>query len=82
MGGLRIDNTRIEDAALMAVLREKYEKLQISPAEEEKTWARVAFSLGIYPSHLSAIRAGRRLPGPKLLRRLGLRRIVSYEKER
>lgn len=79
MGGISIDNTRIDTSILMEVLERRYARLCANPAEVDKTWAKVAITLGIYPSHLCMIRAGTRLPGPKLLQRLGLRRIVGYE---
>lgn len=40
----------------------------------------VAAELGISPQYLGDILAGRRSPGEKALRRLGLRRVVLYER--
>jgi hypothetical protein len=41
---------------------------------------RVADSLEVSNSHLTDVLQGRRDPGPKLLRALGLTKVVTYQK--
>jgi hypothetical protein len=79
VSGLHLERTRIDDTVLAEALTHKFESLCANPQEDDKTWTKVARLLGIYPSHLSMIRRGERQPGPKLLRRLGLGRVISYE---
>lgn len=38
-----------------------------------------ARALGISPTYLSDVMCGRRKPGPKILKALGLKRIVTYQ---
>lgn len=37
--------------------------------------------IGITPSHFLRVRRGEREAGPKLCKKLGLRQIISYEKQ-
>ena len=46
---------------------------------KDTTQAAVAKSLDVSPAYLSDVLAGRREPGPKLLRALGLERRTVYE---
>lgn len=80
VGALRQEQTRFDTSAVVEALELKQAKMAAETRSSTETWARVAISLGVYPSVLSAIRSGDRQPGPTLLRRLGLRRVVSYER--
>lgn len=40
----------------------------------------LAQQLGIAPSYLSDVMAGKREPGDKIIRQLGLKKVVVYEK--
>ena len=44
--------------------------------------AALAQQLGITPTYLSEVLGGRREPGPKFLRALGLRRVTVYLPEK
>lgn len=79
MGALRQDCTRTDDTVLFKVLELRYANLCANRDNPNKTWTEVARNLGIWASQLSAIRSGAKLPGPTLLRKLGLRRVISYE---
>lgn len=46
-----------------------------------RTQAAVARELGISPAYLCDILAGRREPGPSVLKALGLERKISYERK-
>lgn len=40
---------------------------------------RAADSYGVTPQHLNDVLAGNRAPGPKLLKGMGLERVVTYK---
>lgn len=80
VGALRQENTRFDATVVVEELDLRRARMAAETRSDTETWARVAISLGVYPSVLSAIRSGDRQPGPTLLRRLGLRRVVSYER--
>jgi len=44
------------------------------------TQAAVARELGISPAHLSDLLRGNRSPGPKVLKKLGIERVVEYRR--
>lgn len=48
-------------------------------AEAAGSQAALAAEIGVSPQHLGDLLAGKREPGPRLLARLGLVRVVSYE---
>jgi len=80
MGTFYGDATRFDTSTLDDVLERRRAEMAAIDQKDRESWAKVAVSLGVYPSVISAILSGKRQPGPKLLRRLGLRRVVSYEK--
>jgi len=45
-----------------------------------RTQLAVALALGVSTSHLNDVLRGRRKPGPKIIRALGFKKVVSYEK--
>lgn len=46
------------------------------------SWSKVAASLKITPQYLQDIKDGRREPGDKLLKGLGMVKVVTYVKEK
>jgi hypothetical protein len=60
----------VDDSILMDRLDRKYENLG-------RKWGKVAITLGFYPSYICDVRAGRRSPGPKLLKSLGLKKEMD-----
>lgn len=47
--------------------------------QEEGTQKKAAARLGVSQQYISDLLKNRRQPGTKILRRLGLRKVVSYE---
>jgi hypothetical protein len=68
-------NRRVQivgDELIQAKLEAKYYNLG-------QRWGKVALTLGVYPAYLADIRSGRRLPGPALLKALGMEKHVTIE---
>jgi hypothetical protein len=61
--------------------KESLIKLLHKKAERQESWTRLAESLGITPQYLQDIKDGRREPGDKLLRGLGMIKVITYVKE-
>ena len=61
--------------------KESLIKLLHKKAEQCESWTRLADKLGITPQYLQDIKDGRREPGDKLLRGLGMVKVVTYVKE-
>jgi hypothetical protein len=57
------------------IIVKKLEKLKGT-----RRWGDVAYDLQISPGQLSSILSGRKQPGPAVLRRLGLKKVVDYRK--
>lgn len=49
---------------------------------KDKSQRQVAKDLGLTEGHISHILTGKRQPGPKLLKALGIERITGYRRER
>lgn len=47
--------------------------------EGHKTWLDLAKAMGVTAAYMSDLINGRRDPGPKILRQLHFRKVVSYE---
>jgi transcriptional regulator with XRE-family HTH domain len=59
---------------LQMVIRRLQKYIDGHPSE-----AQAATALGISPQYLNDVKQGRREPGPKLLKALGLKRVPYYE---
>lgn len=58
--------------------KESLIKLLHKRKERCESWTRLADQLGVTPQYLQDIKDGRREPGDKLLRGLGLVKVVTY----
>ncbi len=61
--------------------KESLIKLLHKRAERCESWTRLAESLDISPQYLQDIKDGRREPGTKFLKAMGLVKVVTYVKE-
>lgn len=52
---------------------------QLEKRRGQNTWTWLAAQIGCSGAYLSDIRAGKRNPGPKILKFLGLKQIVIYK---
>jgi hypothetical protein len=60
--------------------KESLIKLLHKKAQRSESWTRLADSLSVSPQYLQDIKDGRREPGDKLLRGLGMVKVVTYVK--
>ena len=74
---MALTNTRVHDTLVIAALHKKYQDLG---GEKSRAWTLVAKSLGVYPSYIAAIRKGKRLPSAAFVYKLGLRRVIDFER--
>jgi hypothetical protein len=74
---MRLVNTRVHDVLVITALHKRYQDLG---GEKADAWHLVARSLGTYPSYVSEVLRGKRLPSPQFVLKLGLRRVIDYER--
>jgi hypothetical protein len=74
------DNRRFIDDVLVEALNRRHRELGGLDEKGHSKWNLVARSLGVYPSYIAGLRKGTRVPGPAILEKLGLRRVISYER--
>lgn len=60
--------------------KESLIKLLHRMKDRHESWTRLADTLGVTPQYLQDIKDGRRDPGKKLLKALGMEKVIEYRK--